>query len=50
MPANWPNNEIVGDHVIIPPPRDLKSVEERLSRAKAGEFECLDWWLCHRKL
>lgn len=50
MPANWPNNEIVGDHVIIPPPRDLKSVEERLSRAEAGEFECLDWWLCHRKL
>ncbi len=50
MPANWPNNEIVGDHVIIPPPRDLESVEERLSRAKAGEFECLDWWLCHRKL
>jgi len=19
MPANWPNNEIIGDHVIIPP-------------------------------
>ena len=50
MPANWPNNEIVGDHVIIPPATDVKTARERLDRAKAGEFECFDWWLCHKKL
>ena len=50
MPAQWPDNEIVGDHVIIPPAKDVKTAKERLEKAKAGEFECYDWWLCHRKL
>ncbi len=50
IPANWPNNEIVGNHVIIPPATDTKTAKDRLARAKAGEFECFDWWLCHRKL
>ncbi|MCD6166446.1 peroxiredoxin [bacterium] len=50
IPANWPNNEIVGNHVIIPPATDTKTAKDRLVRAKAGEFECFDWWLCHRKL
>ena len=50
MPANWPNNEIVGDHVIIPPATDVKTAKERLDRARAGEFECFDWWLYHKKL
>lgn len=50
MPANWPNNELFGDHVIIPPARDQKTMNDRLQKAKAGEFECLDWWLCHKKL
>jgi peroxiredoxin (alkyl hydroperoxide reductase subunit C) len=50
MPANWPNNELVSDHVIIPPATDVKTAHERLEKAKAGEFECFDWWLCHKKL
>ena len=50
MPANWPNNEILNDHVIIPPATDVKTAKERISRAKEGEFECYDWWLCHKKL
>jgi len=50
MPANWPNNEIVKDHVIVPPARDVKTAKERLEEAKAGKFECYDWWLCHKKL
>jgi len=50
MPANWPNNEVVKDHVIISPAKDVKTAKERLERAKAGEFECFDWWLCHKKL
>jgi len=47
IPANWPNNELIGDHVIIPPAKDVKTAEERL---KSKEFECYDWWLCHKKL
>ncbi|MDZ4121188.1 MAG: peroxiredoxin [Candidatus Cloacimonadaceae bacterium] len=50
MPANWPDNEILKDRVIIPPAKDVKTAKERLERAKAGEFECYDWWLCHKKL
>lgn len=50
MPANWPNNELIGDQVIVPPATDVKTARERLVKAKAGEFECFDWWLCHKKL
>lgn len=47
MPANWPENEIIGDKVIVPPAKDVKTKEERL---KSTEHECLDWWLCYKKL
>jgi len=50
MPAGWPNNELIEDHVIIPPAKDTKTAEDRLAKAKAGEHECYDWWLCHKKL
>ncbi len=50
MPANWPNNELIKDRVIVPPASDVKTAKERLEKAKAGEFECFDWWLCHKKL
>lgn len=50
MPANWPNNEIVKDHAIIPPAKDVKTAKERLEKAKTGEFECYDWWFCYKKL
>lgn len=50
MPANWPNNEIIKENVIIPPAKDVKTAKERLEKAKKGEFECFDWWLCHKKL
>lgn len=50
MPANWPDNEIMSDHVIIPPATNVKAAKQRLEQAKAGEFECYDWWLCHKKL
>ena len=45
IPANWPNNEIVGDEVIIPPASDEKTAKERMK-----EYDCFDWWLCHKKL
>ena len=47
VPANWPENELIGDHVIIPPAKDVQTAKERL---KSKEFECYDWWLCHKKL
>ena len=50
MPANWPNNELVGDHVIIPPASDIQTSKDRIAKAKEGEFDCYDWWLCHKKL
>ncbi|MBC7189831.1 peroxiredoxin, partial [Candidatus Aerophobetes bacterium] len=46
IPANWPENELIKDEVIIPPPTDQKSASER----KKGEFSCFDWWFCHRKI
>lgn len=45
IPANWPNNELIGDEVIIPPATDEKSAQERLK-----QYECYDWWFCHKKL
>lgn len=47
MPADWPNNGIVKDHVIMPPPTSEKARKERLEQ---DEFECIDWWLCHKRL
>ncbi|MCR4396555.1 MAG: peroxiredoxin [Candidatus Saccharicenans sp.] len=45
MPANWPNNELIKDHVIIPPPTDVKGAKERQK-----QYECSDWWFCHKKV
>ena len=45
IPANWPENELIKDEVIISPPTDEKSAKER-----KAQYECFDWWFCHRKL
>ncbi len=45
LPANWPKNSLIGDHVIVPPPRDVQTAKKRIS-----EYECFDWWFCHKKL
>ncbi|MDQ7031718.1 MAG: peroxiredoxin [Desulfonauticus sp.] len=45
MPANWPNNDLIGDRVIIPPATDVKTAAER-----SKQYECYDWWFCHKKL
>jgi len=49
-PANWPENEIVKDHVIIPPATTESEAQERLKKAELGEIECFDWWFCHKSL
>lgn len=50
IPANWPNNEILKDRIIVPPATSTEMVKDRLQKAKDGEHECYDWWLCHKKL
>ncbi|AEX85540.1 peroxiredoxin [Marinitoga sp. 1135] len=45
MPANWPENELIGDKVIIPPAADVKTAEERLKN-----YEGYDWWFVYKKL
>jgi peroxiredoxin (alkyl hydroperoxide reductase subunit C) len=44
-PENWPRNELIGDEVIVPPPRDIKTA---MSKKKGPS--CYDWWFCHKKL
>ena len=50
LPANWPNNEDLGDKVIIPPASTMQEAQARLEDAKAGKFECWDWWFCYKDL
>lgn len=50
MPADWPENDLIGDHVIVPPPADENGINKRRAEAEKGEIECYDWWLCHKKL
>ncbi len=50
MPANWPENELIKDNVIIPPAKDVATAQERKNKSEAGEMECYDWWFCHKKL
>ncbi len=45
LPANWPNNEIVGEHAIVPPAATISEAEERLKK-----YTCFDWWFCHREI
>lgn len=45
MPANWPNNELIGDRVIIPPASDYKA-----AMYKKDKYDNYDWWFCHRPL
>ncbi|MFP4046427.1 MAG: peroxiredoxin [Bacteroidales bacterium] len=45
VPANWPENELIKDRVIIPPATDKKTAKKRME-----EYECYDWWFCHKPL
>ncbi|MFX1420050.1 MAG: peroxiredoxin [Promethearchaeota archaeon] len=45
VPANWPENELIGQQVIVPPPTDEKTAELRTQ-----EFRCYDWWFCYKSL
>lgn len=45
IPANWPDNELIGDRVIIPPATDVEAAKKRKE-----DYECYDWWFCHKAL
>ena len=45
MPENWPNNELIKDKVIIPPPKDFLEAEKRMN-PKDG----YDWWFTYKEL
>lgn len=45
IPANWPNNELIGEEVIVPPPTSIQEAAKRKQ-----EYECFDWWFCHKKV
>ncbi len=44
-PAGWPNNELIGDQVIVPPPSDEKTAAQR-----RGMPNSYDWWFSYKKL
>ena len=45
MPAGWPNNELIKDKVIVPPPADIAAIAKRRKK-----YESFDWWFCYKKL
>ncbi len=49
IPANWPDNELINDEVIMPPAGNEETITKRRQQEETGEIECYDWWLCHRK-
>lgn len=49
-PANWPNNEIIGGNVIVPPADSEQKIKERLEAAQGHEIACFDWWFCYKSL
>lgn len=45
IPAGWPDNELIKDRVIVPPAKDVATAKTRPT-----EYECYDWWFCHKPL
>ncbi|MEM1566090.1 MAG: peroxiredoxin [Candidatus Bathyarchaeia archaeon] len=46
LPANWRP----GDPVIVPPPTTQEDAEKRLQEAAQQGYECVDWFLCKKKI
>ena len=46
-PENWPQNDFLGDKVIVPPPQDYTTA---MQRKKKGGKDCYDWWFCTKKV
>jgi peroxiredoxin (alkyl hydroperoxide reductase subunit C) len=45
-PADWRP----GDKVVVPAPNTQEGAEERLKEGLKEGYECVDWYLCQKKL
>lgn len=45
IPANWPNNELIGNRCIVPPAKSVDDAKSRLSN-----YEGFDWWFVHKEV
>lgn len=45
LPANWPNNELIGENALNPPPRNVAD-----SRTRLSQFKGYAWWLTYKEL
>ena len=43
--AGWPDNELIGDRIIVPP-----ATTEADAKKRKEDYECFDWWFCHKPL
>ena len=43
--AGWPNNELIGDRIIIPPAKTVEDADKY-----AAKYEGYDWWFLHKPL
>ncbi len=50
LPANWPDNRLIGSKGIIPPATTVQQKNERLQQAQTGEIDCFDWWFCYKDI
>ena len=45
LPADWPNNGLIKDRAIVPPPPTEAEAKKRLK-----EYDGYDFWFCHKSL
>ena len=45
MPANWPNNELIGNQVIISAPNNVEDAKK-----VASMYSNYDWWFAYKNL
>lgn len=50
MPANWPENELIGNKVIIPPTKSIEEAKEIKRKIENKELEGYDWWFAFKKI
>jgi len=43
--AGWPENELIGDRIIVPPATSKEDAKKRTE-----QYDCYDWWICHKPL
>ena len=47
-PADWPENDLFGDKVLLPPPGTDDDAEARLEEAEEKGYDAKDWWFTLR--